>query len=174
MTRTFRCNHENVNARWRNNLLEVDIETMCEGESTARLEIGTNFFLVDVRLLLVRNQDHRDVCLLDRLSDRQNLEVMRLGSSLGLRTLVKTDDDIDAAFLEVQCMCMSLAAVADDGNGLALHNLPVHVLIIISFCHSTLSPHNFDKSYALHAPGRSAPCESFPRCHTEKEAAKMP
>ena len=148
MTGTLRCNHENVNASRRNNLLEVDVETMCESESTARLEVGTNLFLVDVRLLLIRDQNHRDVRLLDRLSDWQNLEVVRFGSGLGFRALVKTDDDVDAALLEVQRMRMSLAAVADDGNGLALHDLPVRVLIIISFCHNTLSPHNLDKWYA--------------------------
>ena len=148
MTGTLRCNHENVNASWRNDLLEVDIETMREGESTAWLEVRTNLFLVDVRLLLIRDQNHRDVRLLNRLGDRQNLETMGLGSSLGLRSLVKANDDVDAALLEIQRMCMSLAAVADDGNGLALHDLPVRVLIIISFCHNTLSPHNLDKWYA--------------------------
>jgi hypothetical protein len=40
---------------------------------------------------------------------------------------------------------MALAAVTNDGNLLAVQNFPVNILIIISFCHSTLSPHNVHK-----------------------------
>ena len=82
---------------------------------------------------------------------------MSLGLCLGLRALIEADDDVDAAVLEVQRMGMALAAVTDDGNGLASEHLEICILIIVSFCHNTLSPHNVHKSYVLRVPARRGP-----------------
>ena len=142
MTRALGSHHEDIHIFGGNDLLEVNIEAMSEGESAAGLEVRGNLVLVDICLLLIRNQDHGDVSLLHSLSHRQYLQAMLLSFSFGLGTLIEADNYIHAAFLQVQGMGMALAAVADNGNGLAVHDFPVDILIIVSFCHSTLSPHS--------------------------------
>ena len=118
---------------------------MSKSEGAAALEIRADFILIDISLLLIGNQNHRDVSSLDGLSNRQNLQAVLLCDLLGLAALIQADNDIDAAFLQVQRMGMALAAVTDDSNRLAVHDFPVDILIIISFCHSTPSPHNAHK-----------------------------
>ena len=51
----------------------------------------------------------------------------------------------NATLFEVQSMCMALAAITNDCHFLAIKNFPICILIIISFCHNTLSPHNVHK-----------------------------
>ena len=127
---------------------------MCEDESAARLEVRSDFRLVDVGLLLIRDQDRRDISLLDCFSDRVNLQAVFLSDLLGLGTFIEADDDVGTAVLEVQGMCMTLAAVAEDRDCLAIHEFPICILIIVSFCHNTLSPHNVHRLYALRALAR--------------------
>ena len=40
-----------------------------------------------------------------------------------------------AGILQIQRMCVSLAAVADDGNGLALQQRQITILLIKNFSH---------------------------------------
>ena len=154
MARAFRSDHEYINICRRNDLLVMDVEAMCEDESAARLEVRSDFRLVDVGLLLIRDQDRRDVSLLDCFSDRVDLQAVLFSDLLGLGTLIEADDDVCTAVLEVQGMSMALAAIADDGNRLAVHEFPICILIIVSFCHNTLSPHNVHRLYALRALAR--------------------
>ena len=154
MARAFRSDHEDIDVLRRNDLLVMDVEAMCEDESAARLEVRSNLRLVDVSLLLIRDQDRRDVSLLDCLSDRVNLQAVLFSDLLGLGTLIEADDDVCTAVLEVQGMSVTLAAVADDRDRLAIHEFPICILIIVSFCHNTLSPHNVHRLYALRVPTR--------------------
>ena len=58
---------------------------------------------------------------LDGLGDGQHLEAVLLGGlGAGAGLLVQTDDDVDAAVAQVLRVGVALAAVTDDGNGLAL------------------------------------------------------
>ena len=155
MAGTLRGNHEDIHVLRRNNLLEMDIEAMSKGKSTAGLEVRLDIVLVDIRLLLIGNQNHRDIRLLHSCGNGKDLESMTLSCCLGLAALIEADNDIDAALLEIQCMCMALAAISNDGNRLAIHDLPVYILVIISFCHSTPSPHNAHRWCARRVPARS-------------------
>ena len=154
MTRAFRRDHEYVHVGRRLNLLEMNIEAVGKSQRAAFLEVRRDLALVNVGLLLVRNQDHRDVRLLDGLGHRQNLQAVGLRRRLGLRALIKADDDVHAAVLQVQRMGMALTAVADNRYGLALQKIKIRVLVIVRFCHSIPSPHNVLLSYAPHAQGR--------------------
>ena len=132
----------------------ADIEAVSESQRAAFLQVRRDLALVDVGLLLVRNQDHRDVRLLDGLGHRQNLQAVGLRRRLGLRALIEADDDVHAAVLQVQRVGVALAAVADNRHGFLLQKIKIRVLVIISFCHSTLSPRNVLLSCAPHAQGR--------------------
>ena len=46
--------------------------------------------------------------------------------------LAQTDGDLDAAVVQVLSMRMALGAVADDGDGLALDEAEVGVLVVIN------------------------------------------
>ena len=154
MTRAFRRDHEYVHVGRRLNLLEMNVEAVGKSQRAAFLEVRRDLALVNVGLLLVRNQDHRDVRLLDGLGHRQDLQAVGLRRRLGLRALIKADDDVHAAVLQVQRMGMALTAIADNRYGLALQKIKIRVLVIVSFCHSIPSPHNVLLSYAPHAQGR--------------------
>ncbi len=52
-----------------------------------------------------------------------------------LASLIKTDDNVYAALFEVKSMSVSLAAVANDSNGLSFELVDVAVCIIIDFWH---------------------------------------
>ena len=131
---------------------------MSKNQSAAGFEIRGDLIFINVRLFLIRDQDRRNICLLDRFSDGVNLKAMLLGHFLGLGTFIKTYDDISAAVLQIQGMCMALTAIAKNGNRFAVHQFPIRILIIVSFCHSTLSPHNVHRLYAHRAPAQSTRC----------------
>jgi hypothetical protein len=71
MTRSLRSDHEYIHILRSYDLLEMDIEAMSKSESTAGFEVRSDFCLVDIRLLFIRNQDHGDIRLLNR--DRKSV-----------------------------------------------------------------------------------------------------
>ena len=79
----------------------MDVEAVSKSERTALLEVRADLFLVDIRLLLIGDEDHRDIRLLHRIGNRRDLQTMSLSLRLGLRAGVETDDDIETALLEV-------------------------------------------------------------------------
>ena len=152
MARAFRSNHEDIDISRRDDLLIMDVEAMCEDESAARLEVRSDFRLVNISLLLIRDQDRRDISLLDCFSDRVNLQAVLFCDLLGLGAFIEADNDVCTAVLQVQSMCMTLAAIAEDCDRLAIHEFPICILIIVSFCHNTLSPHNVHRLYVPRVP----------------------
>ena len=152
MARALWSYHENIYISRRNDLLVVNIETMCKSKCATRLHVWSNLILVNISLLLIRNQDHNDISLLGSLSYWQNLQAVLLSNLLGLGAFIQTNDNVQSALLQVQCMSMTLAAITNNCNSLATDNAPVCILIIISFCHSNLSPHNVLVLCARHVP----------------------
>ena len=51
---------------------------------------------------------------------------------------IEADDHVDARVAQIQRVRVSLAAVADDGDCLALQMLEVSVFFVIAFCHCML------------------------------------
>ena len=94
----------------------------------------------DLRLLFVGSEDHDDVSRFSRLFRRHDLQTRLFRLFPGLAALVQTDDDFDAAFLQVERMGMPLAAVADDGDRLVFQNLNVAIGLIVYFCHTVFPP----------------------------------
>ncbi len=79
---------------------------------------------------LVGQQDHHEVAAAGGLDDRQHLEALlaRLGDRG--RVLAQPDDDLDAGVLQVEGVGVALRAVADDGDGLAVEEREVCVVVV--------------------------------------------
>ena len=116
--RTFRRDQDDVPLLAGVDLLEVDVEAVCEQQRAAGLEIRCDRFLEHLGLLHVRCQQRDQVGLgggLTRFED---------GQAIGLRlvparaVLACADDDLEAGVAQVQRMRAALAAVTDDGDGL--------------------------------------------------------
>ena len=84
VTGALRRNHEHIDALGRNNLLEMDVEAVSKGKRTALLEVRADLFLVNIRLLLIGDEHHRNICLLHRIGNRRDLQTMCLSLRLGL------------------------------------------------------------------------------------------
>ena len=150
VTRALRSDHDNVNVSRRNDLTEVDIEAVCESKGLACGEVRSDAFLIKISLSLIVDEDHDEICLLSSLSGCVNLKACVLSLLPALGAFVQTDNDINAALLEVQSVCVTLAAVADDSNGLAVEQGQVAVFLMINLCHCFVSP--FEEYY-------TTPCE---------------
>ena len=65
---------------------------------------------------------------------RQHAESRRLRLLCRLAVRLQPDDDIDAAVLEVQRVCMALRAVSDDGHLLAIDQIADRIAVVEKLC----------------------------------------
>ena len=123
--------HDDVDVLGRHDAAVVDVEAVSEGDGLTGGEVRLDVLLVHLGLKLVVDEDHDDVCPLGGLRVGDDLETLSLGLGLGLGALVETDLDVDAGVLEVQRVRVTLGAVADDGDLLAvkLGNVTVGLVI---------------------------------------------
>ena len=140
VARALRSDHDNVNVSRGNDLTKVNIEAVSESKSLAGSEVRSDALLVEISLSLIVDEDHDDVCLLSSLSSSVNLEACVLSLLPALGAFVKTDDNVNAAILEVKSVCVTLASVADYSNGLAVQQGQVAVFLMINLCHCFVSP----------------------------------
>ena len=140
MARALRSDHDNVNVSRGNDLTEVDIEAVSKCECLASGEVRSDALLVEVSLSLIVDEDHDQVSSLCSLSSCEYFETSLFSLLPALGAFVKTDDNLNAALLEVKSMCVTLAAVTDDSNGLAVQHGQVAVFLIINLCHCFVSP----------------------------------
>lgn len=125
--------HDDVNVLGWLDRLEVNRETVAEEEGMTRVEIRGDVFLVHFWNDEVGNRDKDHVGLLDCLGCVENRESKLLGDLTALALRVKTDDHLDAAFLEVQGVCVSLGTEADHGAGFSLEELQIGVFAGVDF-----------------------------------------
>ena len=117
MARTFRSNHEYVDACRRNDLVKVNVEAVSKCQSVARFQVRFNVFIVGSSLLFVRNKNHNYVSNFSSFSSNHNLQTSSFSFSPGFGAFIQTNNNIYATFLQVQCMSVTLRTVTDDGNG---------------------------------------------------------
>ncbi len=123
--------HDDIEVGARLDLLEVDVEAVGERKRGALLDIGLYHVVIDLRVVLVRQQDHDDIRALHRVLDRLHRETgfLRLGPRGAV--LAQPDGDLHAGFLQVVGVGMALGAVADDGHMLALDEGQVGVFVVV-------------------------------------------
>ena len=120
MSRSLRSDHGNVNEFRRFDASEVDVETMSEHQHIALFQVRLDIFFVQLSLFLIVDQDHDDISQLCSLCCCVNFEALCFSFSPGSGSFVKTDNNVASGIFQVQCMCMTLAAVSDDGDRLAI------------------------------------------------------
>src|SRR5579875_250600 len=116
MARTLGRDHEHVDVRRRHDRLEMDVESVPEGQILARLESRLDLLFVDVGAGFVRYQHHDDVGLSRRLGSLQHAQA--LGGRLVPRLAVarQSHPHVHPAVAQVERMGMALAAVSDHRN----------------------------------------------------------
>ena len=130
--------HHDVHEGRGNDLFKGDVIGGGEIDDVARLQPRCDLLVEDRRCIFVRQQHKEDVCLLGRLFDGLDRETIFNG--LVVRAvLAASDDDLGAAgILHVERLRAALVAVADDRDGLVLHQIEIAVLIVIDRCHSVI------------------------------------
>ena len=112
----------------------VDVETVGESQSSARLQVRLNLFLVNLGLVLVRQQDHDHVGFGDGLADRLDFQTLLLGVIHGLGGRTQANDDVHTGIAQVQRMGVTLRTVTEDGHLLAFKHRQVGVLFVPDSC----------------------------------------
>ncbi len=119
VTRSLRSDHGDIDIGRRNDLLEMDVETVSEHEHIARFQVGLDLFFIDLSLEFIRRKDHDDISLLCCFGCRKNSQSLRFSLLLGLGAFIKTNDNIKTGLLQIQCMSMSLGSITDNRDLLA-------------------------------------------------------
>ena len=128
--------HDDVHVLGRGDGLEVDVEAVCKGQCLALGHVGSNLGVVDIGAQLIGHQHHDNIAGLGSLFHLHDLEVVMGGSELRSlcpvsRTLAQADHNVDAALSQILRVCMTLAAEADDSDGLAVQHAEVAVGIVV-------------------------------------------
>jgi hypothetical protein len=141
MARCFWRNHDHVEIRARTHLTVVHVEAMCKRERRTLLDVGVYVLAVDIRDMLVRQQHHHHICMLDRFRDFLHGRAGVLGFAPGYATSPQTDSDVHATIFQVQRMSMPLRTVADSGNLPPFDQSEVDVLVVENFHVDSLVHH---------------------------------
>ena len=102
-------------------------------EDLARLHLGRDVLAVEVALELVGDEDVDDVASFGGVGGAHRLEAVADGEVVVLAAGALANDDLHAGIPEVLGVGVTLRAVADDGDGLALEMIEVGVLVVINF-----------------------------------------
>ena len=128
--------HDDVHVLGSGDGLEVDVEAVCKGQCLALGHVGSHLRVVDIGAQLIGYQHHDNIAGLGSLFHFHHLEVFVGGCELRSlcpvsRTLAQTHHNVDAALGQILRVCMTLAAEADDSDGLAVQHAEVAVGIVV-------------------------------------------
>ena len=116
MPRRLRRDHDHVVVGGRRDPAEVDVEPVREEHGGPRREVRRDLRLPYALLDVIRHEQRHDLRAGDGVRDRRRLETGLLHGRPGRAPVAQADAHVDARVVEVQCVCMSLAAEADDGD----------------------------------------------------------
>ena len=103
---------------------------MCRRQCCTGFDVGLHVFVIHGRDVLVRQQDHDDICTLDGFSDFLNLVTSLLGLAPRSTILAQTDGHVDAGLLQVLGVGVALGAITNNSHLLALDQGEVRILIV--------------------------------------------
>ena len=133
MTRPFRRNHQHVDAFGGLDQIEVNVEAVREHDRSTVLDVLDDMVAIDIGLQFVGRQHHHHIGPLRGFGDLHHLELLALGLFDALRTLAQRHNDLfDAGIAQVERMGVALAAIADDGDFLALDQVQVGVAVVVN------------------------------------------
>ena len=131
--RPLRRAHPHVDVRRRHDRAEVNAEAVGKRERRTRFEVVLDVTHVRRGLLLVGDQDHRDVRALYRLGDFRHFEALALRLGSRLRIAAQADDDLAARVAQIQRVRAPLAPVAENGDRLSFDCAAVDIAVIDGF-----------------------------------------
>ena len=94
MSRSFRCNHDDIDVGRRNDLLKVNIKAVSKAQCFALGKMILNVLLVESRLLLIVDKDHDNIGSLHGISRIHNGKSVFLRLNGGFGAFVKADHNI--------------------------------------------------------------------------------
>ena len=112
---------------------------MCEEQGRAFLQVRGDLLGVNETLHLVGQEDGDNVALGHGLGNILHLEAGCLSLCPRGGTGTQANDHVNAGILQVQCMCMSLRTVANNGHLLGLDQRQVCAVVVDDLCHSYFS-----------------------------------
>ncbi len=143
VARALRGDHEHRVILGGLDVAVVDVEAVGEGQGGAGLEVRLDLGSEHLGLELIRQKDHHHVGLGGGVGHGLDLEALLLGVLDGLGGGTQADDDVDAGITQVQRVGVTLRAVADDGDLLAVKHGQIGVLLVPdSCCHDWHTPSN--------------------------------
>ena len=141
MSGSLGSDHGNVNVSGRNDASEMNVEAMSKHQHVACFQVRLDVLLVKVCLLLVIDQDHDNVSLLCCFCSGINLEALCHCLVPALRALIQTDNHVASGILQIQCVCVSLAAVANDCDCLSVQKGQITIFLVENLCHFFFPPY---------------------------------
>ena len=133
MARALRRDHQHVEIGARLDQIEMHVEAVREHQRRAVLHVGVQMLAIDVALQFVGRQHHHDVGPFGGLGHLHDLELLGLGLLHAGRALAQRHRDVlDAGIAQIERVGMALAAVADDGDLLALDQVQVGVAVVVN------------------------------------------
>ncbi len=127
--------HRHINMGGRHNLAEANVEAVGEHDRVARLEVGLDFVMIDLPLDGVGQQDHDHVGLGSRVGHAEDAQAIRFGLGLAPGAFMQAHAHVGAGVAQVERVGVALAAVADDGNLLAVEQRQVGLVFVIDLRH---------------------------------------
>ena len=128
-------NHDDIVAGGDLDVAVADVEAVREEQGCAFLQVGGNLLGVNETLNLVGQEDGDDVTLGHGLGNILHLEASGLCLGPGGGAGTQTNDHVNAGILQVKRVCVSLRAVANNGNLLGLDQRQVCAVIVDDLCH---------------------------------------
>ena len=127
--------HDNVYILRRLDQVKVDVEAVGKHQYVALFQVGGNLGRVNIRRQLIRHQHHNKIARLGCLVDLHDLQAGLFRLFPAGRALAKAYHYVYPGLLQVLRMRMALAAIADDGNGLAVQQPQVAIVVIVFLNH---------------------------------------
>ena len=131
VARTLRRDHPDVDDAGRVDPPEMDVEAVGEHQQVAGSQVRRDLLVVDRLLGGVGDEDHDHVGGLDRIGHVGHAQARVGGESPALGARREPDDDVDAGLVQVEGVGVALAAIADDGHGLARQRRRVGVVVVV-------------------------------------------
>ncbi len=128
---------------------------MGKKERLARSQIRSDFFFIDGGHLGVGQREKDDVAAPDRVGRFENFETISFCTNARFASAIKADDDLHPAIAQVERMCVSLCAKANNGAGFPFQPGKIDIFIAID-AHGHILP---AQSRIANDPG-SARCSS--------------
>ncbi len=116
MAGRLRRDHDHVVILGRRDPAEVDVEPVGEEHGRARGEVRRDVRIPHALLDMVGHEHGDDLRTADRVRDRRDLGARFFCRGSGRASFAQPHDDLDAGVAEVQCVRVTLAAEADDGD----------------------------------------------------------